>query len=176
MPMPTTPDTPHNTSRAAVLTPLSSNAIEAAQDQARDASAILADLARRFPTAQARHDAARMAEPIFDPSNGVLRAVTTLIGTVSDWVDDRVSADIDSGPAYDLRHRLRQAAEDLWDISEALGATSLDLAELPASPAPSRARAALSRSTVTVDTATGPLPAAAAGTETAPPGRAVRSR
>lgn len=146
----------------------SSLAIESAQDQAHDASTILADLTTFIPTLETPKDAARATEEIFDPTSGVLARVTDLVGAVSRWVQERVPPGTNDGPAYELWHRLGRASEDLWDIAEALGATSYDFAELPAtslvSPRAHAARALSPTATATAvsGTTTTTTPAAPA--------------
>ncbi|MFE2426871.1 hypothetical protein ACFXJ5_08970 [Streptomyces sp. NPDC059373] len=144
----------------------SSLAIESAQDQARDTSTILVDLTTFIPTLETPKEAARVTQEIFDPTSGVLARVTDLVGAVSRWVQERVPPGTNDGPAYELWHRLGQASEDLWDIAEALGSTSDDLAELPATALVSpRAQAARAVSPTAPDvsgTATTTAPAAPA--------------
>lgn len=122
---------------------LSSLSIESAQDQARDASLILAGLTQQFPEAESAREASRLAEAVFDPSDGILISVNRLVNTIATWVGQHVPPGADSGLAYDLWHRLAQAGDDFWDLAEALASTSYELEALQATALASlRAQAA----------------------------------
>jgi hypothetical protein len=146
---------------------------------AQTAITALRDLAEQVENAETLDQVSDLVLPYFDPGNGILHHVTSVMWAAAEHAHANLAVFRDDDPAYALWHRLAAAAETLGDIRDDTSTTPRMLPLIdPVIPEPTpvqRAALATSPGRATVP-ATGASPSTQAPAQPTATPRPVRNR